>query len=302
MDYATSMYLGGVIINAADCNYESSRELGTRCPCCGEAVFLRAGSIRDNTLRNKKKVTQLIRPAFVHYKGNGFFDDCEKRIYSKETKEKMAQLEMEARNQRLELYNKRLWEMFSSIRCPDKKTQKRFIGIINKMIGANRIDSWAIAFRKSFALFGDEIFPYLEDSFMFIFDRSIDEVLTSAESFAGSPMELDREAMEFHREYFNHGCDPSLHLAVCNEIAEFLRTRTSGYFWRKMTYFLILQLIQDDEANKNTGGYYSDKNYLLRRFEQLLVKNDNHRLSIIVNLIVSTHWLKAINKELGKEN
>lgn len=40
MQQAVSMFLGGEIINAKDCNHTSNKELGLICPICKKAVFL----------------------------------------------------------------------------------------------------------------------------------------------------------------------------------------------------------------------------------------------------------------------
>lgn len=57
MNVAKSLYLGGKIIYANDesLNYYSYKELGLRCPVCGEPVHLRKGNYR--------------KPYFAHFKG-----------------------------------------------------------------------------------------------------------------------------------------------------------------------------------------------------------------------------------------
>lgn len=48
MKYAISMYLAGTIVKSQDCDYESYRDLGLKCPYCSESVFLRRGTLRDH--------------------------------------------------------------------------------------------------------------------------------------------------------------------------------------------------------------------------------------------------------------
>jgi len=62
MKYAKSMYFGGDIVFADECNYQSAQKLGLKCPFCDSAVFLRSESVR-----NVKGKLQLISPYFAHY-------------------------------------------------------------------------------------------------------------------------------------------------------------------------------------------------------------------------------------------
>ncbi|MDJ0689039.1 MAG: hypothetical protein QNJ41_11055 [Xenococcaceae cyanobacterium MO_188.B32] len=62
MRLARSMYLGGTIVSATECDFEDYKRLGLTCPICRQAVYLRSGSIRQQTLRNKKTIEQKIEP------------------------------------------------------------------------------------------------------------------------------------------------------------------------------------------------------------------------------------------------
>lgn len=110
MKDAKSIYLGGDIVAAEDCDYESYRSLGLTCPFCNEAVFLRTAFFRKGVEKDTE-----VNPHFVHFPSslakNGA--DCERRSLSKEGRAEIERIKVEARNQRLKLYNDRLWDMFS---------------------------------------------------------------------------------------------------------------------------------------------------------------------------------------------
>jgi hypothetical protein len=292
MDYATSMYLGGSIINASGCNYESSRELGCRCPCCGEAVFLRAGSIRETTLRNKQKATQVVAPAFAHYRGNGFLDDCEKRFYSKETQKKRQVFETEGHNQRLKLYNRHLWEMFKR----DRNCNKQVDRSMRKDLGEGYLDSIAINYRKYFASLGSDIFPYVEDAFMMILDPTVHaEIARREKSFLGS--ESVAPDLITARNYFKHECDRTLHLIICNEICEFLQTRTAGYFWKNLIPFLVQGTVYMHCMVEKLLP--PDKNTWKKIVDKLFIQDPNP-MRYALAAIVSTRWIDQISQELGQ--
>jgi hypothetical protein len=46
MKEAVSMYLGGFVVKADDCDHDSAKQWGLKCPFCDSAVFLRSQSIR----------------------------------------------------------------------------------------------------------------------------------------------------------------------------------------------------------------------------------------------------------------
>ena len=56
MREALSMYLGGDLISATECDYNTSKEFGLVCPCCHEPVYYCAGSVHEKT--EKKKLTK----------------------------------------------------------------------------------------------------------------------------------------------------------------------------------------------------------------------------------------------------
>lgn len=107
MKSAISLYLGGTTIDAASANYDSSIDLGLRCPFCGKPVFLVGEAVRQ-----RRDKLEYISPHFSHYKAEATAGKvCEARALTKEGREYLQKLQPEARGQRLGLYNRRLWDM-----------------------------------------------------------------------------------------------------------------------------------------------------------------------------------------------
>ncbi len=100
MRYAFSIYWGGTVVDALDCDYESSRELGLHCPFCNEALFYRAGYHRIMPDQS----CQQVAPSLAHYPNLG--KECELRATRPEDKPTCNNWEIQSRNQRLTLYNK----------------------------------------------------------------------------------------------------------------------------------------------------------------------------------------------------
>jgi hypothetical protein len=109
MEECKSMYHGGELVSALDCDFESYRELGLLCPFCNEPVYLCGETVRQSSRTHK---LSYIRPHFKHFPGGDPLDfDCEKRAISAEGKRYLDAIRAERRGQRLELFNRYLWDM-----------------------------------------------------------------------------------------------------------------------------------------------------------------------------------------------
>ena len=109
MEDAKSMYHGGELVSALDCDFESYRELGLLCPFCNEPVYLCGETVRQSSRTHK---LSYIRPHFKHFPGGDPMDfDCEKRAISAEGKRYLDAIRAERRGQRLELFNRYFLEM-----------------------------------------------------------------------------------------------------------------------------------------------------------------------------------------------
>jgi len=98
-DWASSIYQGGKLYYAADCNHSDNKRLGLVCSLCSEAVFLAKGEI--------------LRPCWKHYRVTTETKYCDRRSLSKEGKQALEKLQPKATQQRLKLFNRRFWEVFS---------------------------------------------------------------------------------------------------------------------------------------------------------------------------------------------
>lgn len=103
MQLASSLYQGGKLISAVDGNYAIARELGLICPFCKEAVFFAKEHVRNSSQ---------VAASWRHYKMSAESTYCEKRALSKEGKAILRQLQPQAHNQRLKLFNRRFWDIF----------------------------------------------------------------------------------------------------------------------------------------------------------------------------------------------
>lgn len=109
MRYAVSIYLGGEVVSASELTadkdpYSYTRRFGLVCPNCKEAVFWRRDWMRGNTF---------VPSSFCHYHNDDpVFQECDLRSRRIDNSEYKLQLDMEAKKQRLELFNKYFWDIF----------------------------------------------------------------------------------------------------------------------------------------------------------------------------------------------
>lgn len=285
MKYAKSMYLGGDIIAAEECNFESSRNYGLICPLCSEAVYIRSGSIRHQTLRNGKKRVQLVNPYFAHYHtGVEFQDYCENRVHTKEGRDRMEQIRIEAKNQRLKLFNNHLWEMMQEDRNIKPYQRKNQV----KRFGKDFFIALAVYGRETWSERIDHVYEKIDDWLSSVcqaedFDDYMTKYNVLRESLSDYFPHLDMDSeFLFQKRYFLNYCDVRIHKQVCQEIADFLTARSSGYFWEKfcqtwamMPYF---------------GGLQPE---IFQRPDMIV--------DMGVGMLCATHWIDQINKRLNPE-
>lgn len=107
MQLASSIRYGGLLINAADCNYDDYRKLGLTCPNCHESVFL--VKEHDRFYRKTSKTTE-VGAHFNHRsdKSKDAIALCELRNRQITTIE-IQKSKVKSKNQRLQLFNRHLW-------------------------------------------------------------------------------------------------------------------------------------------------------------------------------------------------
>lgn len=109
MKYASAIFYGGQLIDAADADYSSYKDLGLLCPHCKAPVFLQAISKRQVSS------TLLEIPAhFKHFKVKdpALAKECEARVAKYDAKE-IQRRAAQARNQRLRLLQCHFWGIFT---------------------------------------------------------------------------------------------------------------------------------------------------------------------------------------------
>ena len=126
MEFASSLYRGGELVAASQGNHNLSRELGLICPFCKESVHY----IKEYWRGNIK-----VAAAWRHYKIGVESNFCESRALSSKGKQELKQLSPTAQKQRLKLFNRRFWEIFSV----DKYYPKNFYQICLQIVGSEKL-------------------------------------------------------------------------------------------------------------------------------------------------------------------
>lgn len=256
MQFACSMYWGGDIVFAADCDYGSYRELGTICPYCGSAVHLRASS-----LRNISGKEVLFNAYFAHYKTGVADDSCEARSVSTQGAVDREQIRINAKNQRLELFNDRLWDLIAS----NRQISSKVIKFEREQIGGERVTrslKWIrIALKEN-----------VKNTNVFLKDQ-LEKIVKNDAEYKSATVELitiersSRSGAESYVDerfkYFQQ-CNQKLHLDVCSEAIAFLATRSGGYCLERMmlaifncgaTADILTRIESSKEARKEIANF-----------------------------------------------
>jgi len=219
MEECKSMYHGGELVSALDCDFESYRELGLLCPFCNEPVYLCGETVRQSSKTHK---LSYIRPHFKHFPGGDPLDfDCEKRAISAEGKRYLDAIRAERRGQRLELFNRYFLEIFFSrfeVRpMPpglDPKDWKSLFGI--------RKTSWL----KKVGSIACEL-----NLIRKLWSSNLEEIHAAAERWTDCP--VTEEENEKNKEFFAFlaSIDLKLQRMIVGEIIDWLATRSAGSAW-----------------------------------------------------------------------
>ncbi|MDJ0715751.1 MAG: hypothetical protein QNJ54_16220 [Prochloraceae cyanobacterium] len=251
MKYAKSIYYGGTIISAWECDYNTSRKLGLSCPICSEAVFLKA--------RNSQTLT----PHFSHYKFANNILDCENRIKTPAGKKAIEGIELEAKKQRLSIYNKYLWLLI----LKDCQFKKSSLLSLRKFMGQKRIEFYSKEFRKEWR---ENYRDFYKDM-----KKLVDVAAKGGRIHYDSLMQKGIEEQE---KYFQTKCDLRLHLLICQEICQYLSSQTAKGIWLKLTVLAL--------ALRLSIAY--------RRNEPQPEIKNSECLQLISGVISGIHWVDLI--------
>jgi hypothetical protein len=266
---AKSMYLGGDIVAAQECDYASYARLGLKCPFCDSAVFVRSASVRKI-----KGVEKPIGAYFAHFP-SGYTDnwDCEARSQSKAGREEIERIKIEARGQRLKIYNSHLWQLIAT----DRNISRQYMAATRKRMGGHWIDNWTKLVRR-------EITQNLEDLYKAV-QIAIDhlDLLTPALYANILSKESAEEECNVQKAYFCD-CDRRLHREICYEVLEFLGTNSGGWALNKLVTVscqISQMAVTASEVTSAVGA-----------------ENTNPYLSAltIANFLVGTHWAEIIDQ------
>lgn len=281
------MYLGGIAIAAAEATEGTGIRKGCRCPVCGEAVFFRSGFIKGNGV--------VCPPCWCHYPDSKAVG-CDNRTYVNTAKKQIETTKKTGVDQRLTIYNKMLWDMFTH----HGNTERESALVIRKKFGDRRLKKLGIAVRKRLA-------ECIKDANS-LAAKTIEEISWKQENLEDGLQEnLEDKFQENLAEkfvstengrrlikYFQDDCDIALHLKVTLEILEFLSTNSSRNFWLKFTpYCLILMAL------------VKDKDFPVLKVKSAKVFDKTFTDPIIhttVGAIVGTDWLNLIDKRLSSQN
>lgn len=291
MLYAKSMYLLGDIVSAEECNYESSRDLGLRCPCCSNAVYLRRGYWRSS----KKEKWKYIKPFFSHYKAGTIRDyECKNRFPPAKRQEKLEKIQFESHNQRLKLYNEHLWNMIRE----DRNISKKFTKQSRKIFGDRYIDNATNNLRNYLVKHLDLAYDWIAEYV---------DVLSDPREFQKEIEKIPVESIGIHQYkdqmvYFGEKCNLRMHKTICCEIIDFLSTRTGGYALGKVVACLLLRTFQAETHRLASFVPLKEKAMKESKREVRRFFLDPQMLANgMTPMIASTHWIDIIRKYLDED-
>ncbi len=237
MKDAKSIYRGGDIVDASDCDFESSRKLGLICPFCSEAVYLRSGG-----LRHFNGESTIFTPSFCHYpnslKNVDTSVDCERRSTTPDGIREIEKIKSEKRNQRLELYNLHLWSMIVS------RSKNKFDELLKK-------------YRSEYA--GEALLwfrAWVKDQFLttwgadFYFDVAIKPGLQAR--FESPSKYFNEKGTLFGLvQVIKQFSKTDFHFDLCREIIQFVRTRTGELVFENLADLAIALVIFGNDGKKS---------------------------------------------------
>jgi len=281
MRFAYSIYWGGAIIDAEQCDYTSSRELGLHCPFCNEAVFWRTAHTR--TMPDGS--TQHIDPSFVHYPGLGV--DCELRAKRPEGEAYIHALEVKARNQRLILFNKHFIDIIRKRQIIDNENSR--IKIIRKVMGKDCTKPLIELFRQqkiTFEFIQNKTYKNLEEI----------RYISQNQLLPKGMREGFRNIAEKISSYI-----AQKNLTIAYEAALWLQSKSANWALDRVVLLCLIYTC-NFLAMKNEGKYSNNKvEKYIRMAHQYLKENPEILTDFILNLLVNTDWKHLGSIDISKK-
>ncbi|HEY9640143.1 MAG TPA: hypothetical protein V6C57_06645 [Coleofasciculaceae cyanobacterium] len=142
--------------------------------------------------------------------------DCEKRSRSKQGREEIERIKIQARNQRLKLYNAHLWDMFSH----SHSFSRQHLNKARSLFGESWCEQTSILVRHEWGRSLSDVYTFM--------DAAVQDIGSQAQN-----NKLD--------EHYLLQCDIRLHHAICCEVADFLATNTAGFVFHKIFKAVLMQ-------------------------------------------------------------
>jgi hypothetical protein len=272
MLYSKSIYLGGEIIEPDECDYDSYAYLGLKCPFCNNAVFL----VKPHTRKLAKKEA-LVPGHFSHFVGGG---DCEAKSVTSKGRQDIEAVKQLARNQRLKIYNTRLWHLLKSDRNIDRTT----LVAMRKKYGSKWLDRLARLVQAEIKANSVELKKRMTE----LLDPSQKEVvldtLIASEDFFGKSINTAGSVsqIEDQAEYLAQ-CDLRIHRQISSEILDFLSTPSGT---EALNRFLEISLAY---LNGYTREHLS--------IEGIKEFSPSDFTGFVSGLVGGTQWLKHLGDE-----
>lgn len=251
--------------------------LGLKCPLCKEALKLRAPRTRTRTLRSGR-VVEMHDPAhFYHHARDEASLECDRRSLTREGKEAFQAAVKYHQQQRLEIYNEHLWQMF----CNDRNFPKPAYKHVLKAFGAKWCEDHAKAVQKEWNKSPSAVYAAMEEAVKDLQDVDLSKYPPSAL----------RDEAKLQKLYFS-GVNLRQHLTICWEIADFLATRTGRYAFHKMVV-ATLQMATLAVSRQNP----SLKGSILIEMAKTITPGAS--MEGMAKMLAGTHWGEEIRKYLS---
>lgn len=303
MRYGIAMYRGGMVVDAQDCDHQTTRDLGVICPYCSEALFWRSGS---EFLRNKgtpKEVKVIVPSALCHYSTSDTGEACELRSQTSQGKQDIDRLAAQSRQQRLDLYNKHLWSMFSA----DRNMNRQAMQSIRKAYGDKWIEDMA---KKVQAAFGKRT-----GDWRVIVERYVQNLSSASDQdFRNEVAQYGQLAPDYmiddaiaQAQYFSR-VDAKIHIEICSEIIGFLGTRTAKYAfkqiftcWLQQSSIAIATYLQQQYPPQQIDLMRANGQFGKLMINQTKQVTPDSFCEGMAMTVAGTHWIEQIQSRIGKE-
>jgi hypothetical protein len=271
MRTAKSMYLGGEIISAENCTYDSYEKLGLQCPFCNSAVFFSSESSRS--VRGKE---QNISSYFSHFhsdnRGN---HDCENRAKTSQGKAELERMRAESKNQRLKIYNLKLWQIIADY----QDVEQQDLNEVRSLLGRRWCEQTTRDIQEKWS---DPQYLAIECDYI---------------------LEYVNTRVDYHRNNLEQKFD----FMVTIEVIDFLSTRSASFVFPKIFQTSIFCMeLADIKIDRDTRVFSIKRwNQMMRQmsgYHKVKSNNLSGHIQLMMWLIATFPWREQIKKFVNAED